>query len=316
MATDDFKFPDEYDDDDNNPNIDDDDGDVIIIDDTPEPDRNIRPLPKHLVDELETNDESEEYSKKVKNKFQQFKKVYHDERRSKEAAQREQVAAIDFARQVLEDNKRLKAILKTGEEELINTYKSSAELELDTAKRNFREAYDSGDTDAIVEAQSELIKANNKLDKTKEFRPNIQEKDIQLPEVAQKAPEIDPKVTKWVAENPWYIDPSKKTMAKFALAVHEELLESHGQGYVGSKDYFNSINNEVRRRFPEEFEDADTTTPEPSPAPKPSLVAPVRRSTTSVKPKLTVSQLAIAKKLGITPKQYEDEVIKLEASNG
>jgi len=72
-------------------------------------------------------------------------------------------------KKILEDNKRLKALLHTGEEELINTYKSSAELELETAKRNYKEAYDGGDTDTIVEAQSELIKANNKLDKTKDF---------------------------------------------------------------------------------------------------------------------------------------------------
>ena len=309
MATENYKFPDEFDDEDDI-EIEIDEDDVEIIDDTPEADKNIRPLPQHLVDELETDDEAEEYSKKVKNKFQQYKKVFHDERRSKEAAQREQAEAIKFAQKILEDNKRLKALLHTGEEELINTYKSSAELELETAKRNYREAYDSGDTDAIVEAQSELIKANNKLDKTKDFRPNIPEIDIQLPQT-QTVPQVDPKVTQWVAENPWYIDPSKKKMAKFALAVHEDLIETHGQGYVGSKDYFKSINKEVQLRFPEEFE-VDNT-----PTPKPSVVASVRRSTTSsVKPKLTLSQLAIAKKLGVTPKQYEDEVNKLEAKNG
>ena len=92
MATN-FKFPDELEDD---IDIETDEEEIEIIDDTPEEDRNIRPLPKEMVDELETDDESEEYSKKVKNKFQQYKKVYHDERRNKEAAQREQEAAIEF----------------------------------------------------------------------------------------------------------------------------------------------------------------------------------------------------------------------------
>lgn len=305
MATN-YKFPDELEDD---IDIETDEEEIEIIDDTPEEDRNIRPLPKEMVEELETDDESEEYSKKVKNKFQQYKKVFHDERRNKEAAQREQEAAIEFAKKVIEENKKLKALLTTGEEELINTYKTAAELELESAKRNYKEAYDGGDTDSIVEAQTELIKANNKLDKTKDFRPNIPSSEIQYPELP-KQPQVDPKVAEWVAENPWYVDPSKKAMAKFAIAVHEDLIETHGQGYVGSKDYFKSINKEVQRRFPEEFE-----TDEPS-THKPTLVAPVRRSTVQAKPKLTASQLSIVKKLGITPEQYIAEMTKLEAASG
>ena len=107
MANEDYKFPDELDDDDIGVEVDEGDDDVEIIDDTPEEDRNISPLPKRLVDELETDGESEEYTKKVKNKFQQYKKVYHDERRNKEAAQREQEAAIEFAKKVIEENKKL-----------------------------------------------------------------------------------------------------------------------------------------------------------------------------------------------------------------
>jgi len=309
MANEDYKFPDELDDDDIGVEVDEGDDDVEIIDDTPEEDRNISPLPKRLVDELETDDESEEYTKKVKNKFQQYKKVYHDERRNKEAAQREQEAAIEFAKKVIEENKKLKALLTTGEAELINTYKTAAELELESAKRNYKEAYDSGDTDSIIEANTELIKANNKLDKTNDFRPNITNTELQYPEVA-KPPQVDPKVAQWVAENPWYVDPSKKAMAKFALAVHEDLIETHGQGYAGSKDYFKSINKEVQRRFPEEFESEAPSTQ------KPTLVAPVRRSTVQAKPKLKASQYAIAKKLGLTAEQYMAEVTKLEALNG
>jgi hypothetical protein len=162
-----------------------------------------------------------------------------------------------------------------------------------------------------VAANQELIKAHNKLDKTKDFRPNIPESDIQPPARPPQTPAVDPKVTKWVADNPWFVDPSKKVMAKYAIAVHEDLIETYGQQYVGSKDYFNRINQEVRQRFPEEF-----TADEPSTA-KPALVAPVRRSsTTQTKPKLKASQLAIAKKLGITPEQYVAEVNKLEALNG
>jgi hypothetical protein len=299
-----FQFPDELDD---NPNL-----EIDIVDDTPPEDRNIAPLPKEMADELETLPESEEYSKQVKNKFLQYKKVYHDERRAKEAAQREQEEALDIAQKILDENKRLKALLKTGEEELINTYKTSAELEVDKAKRRYKEVYDNGTTDEIIDANQELIKATSKLDKATNFRPTMGNTDseIQLPKKQPQAT-VDPKVEKWVSENPWYIDPSKKKMAKYALAVHEDLLETKGQPFVGTSEYFSSITDEVKRRFPEEFPEDD------KPSAKPQVVAPVKRSTsTGNKVTLRASQLAIAKKLGLTPEQYAKEVVLLEKQHG
>jgi len=307
-----YVFPDELENDDT-------EQDNIEIEeesDVPLEDRGIEPLPKELADALETLPDSEEYSKTVKNKFLQFKKIYHDERRLKEQAQREQNEALTLAQKILDENKRLKTLLKTGEEELLTTYKSAAELEVDKAKRRYKEAYDAGTTDEIVDAQQELIKATAKLDKASDFRPTMQdtESEYSLP---KPAPAVDPQVAQWVKENPWYVDPSKKKMAKYALAVHEDLAETRGQNFVGSKAYFDEITKEVKQRFPEEWKEpeGDDRGSSGEGTPKPDVVAPVRRSTSSKKVVLKTSQLAIAKKLGLTPEQYAIEVMKLEKAN-
>jgi hypothetical protein len=312
-----YRFPND-DDDDLNSELGVDDAGIEIEEesDVPAADRNIEPLPKDLADELETLPDSEEYSKTVKNKFLQYKKVYHDERRLKEQAQREQNEALTLAQKILDENKRLKTLLKTGEEELLTTYKSAAELEVDKAKRRYKEAYDAGTTDEIVDAQQELIKATAKLDKASDFRPTMQdtESEYSLP---KPAPAVDPQVAQWVKENPWYVDPSKKKMAKYALAVHEDLAETRGQNFVGSKAYFDEITKEVKQRFPEEWKEpeGDDRGSSGEGTPKPDVVAPVRRSTSSKKVVLKTSQLAIAKKLGLTPEQYAIEVMKLEKAN-
>ena len=106
--------------------------DIEVQDDTPEEDRGRTPLPKEIVEELEA-DELEDYSDKVKIRLKQMKKVWHDERRAKEAAFREQQEAITFAQQTIEENKRLKSRLSEGEKSFLDTARGAAELELEMA---------------------------------------------------------------------------------------------------------------------------------------------------------------------------------------
>lgn len=313
MSNEEYKFPDEID-----AETYSDEYEIEIEDDTPEPDKNKTPLPKEITAELEEADDSEEYSGNVKNKFKQYKKAWHDERREKEQAFREQEEALTMAQKLLDDNKRLKSLLESGEKELINTYQTSAELELDQAKRKYKEAYDYGNTDAIVDAQEELMKATNKLDKANNFRPTAQNVDIdvQIPQKQpQKAVAVDPKVAEWVAENPWYVDPAKKPMSRFAMGVHDDLFEKYGADFIGTDKYYEHINKEVALRFPEEFETpTDLNADKPQRTSKLStVVAPATRSTAPKKVTLTKTQVALAKKLGITPEQYVREQIKLEA---
>lgn len=315
-----FKFPDELEDDAKNITVEVEEDEIIIEveDDTPPEDRNIDPLPESLKEELETVDKSKEYSRNVKEKFTQYKKAWHEERRAKEEAYREQKEALDMAQNILEENKRLKGLLHSGEKELISTYQNSAEMEVEKAKRNYKEAYDSGDSDRMMEAQEEMISARIKLDKAKNFQPiTLQESgnDVKLQVKQNQQPaQMDPKVAAWVSNNQWFVSPSKKAMRKYAEGVHEELEETYGRGYIGTDEYFNKIDTEIKRRFPEEF--ADTQNDEddrPQRTKNSTVVAPARRSTSSKRIVLTKSQMSTIKKLGISPEQYYREQQKLES---
>jgi hypothetical protein len=322
---DDFKFPDEIEDKKDEDksseleiSIEDDDVEVKVkvVDDTPIEDRNFEPLPEEIAETLETADESNDYGRKVREKFSQYKRAWHDERREKEAALREQQEALSVAQRILDENKRLKTMLQSGEKELISNYQASAELEVDKAERNYKEAYDSGDSDKLLEAQKELMRAEMKLDKAKNFRPTVQteENDVQTTQTRpQQEQQMDPKVANWVSKNPWFVDRNKLAMRKYAEGVHEELADRYGKAYIGTDKYFESIDKEVQRRFPEEFAGANVETEKPQRTRQNSVVAPAKRSTAPKQVVLTKSQVALAKKFGLTNEQYAREFTKLEA---
>jgi hypothetical protein len=288
---------------------------IEVEDDAPPEDRNVEPLPESIKEDLEQADESADYSKNVQQKFKQYKKAWHDERRAKEAAFREQQEALAAAQRILDENKKLKEMLQSGEKELLDTYKTSAEMEVKKAERDYKEAYDSGDSEKLLEAQKEMIRAQLKLDKAKNFKPTLQVEDNQVESTPkqQTAARMDPKAAAWVDKNPWFVDPKKRSMSNFARGVHEELAEQYGGSFVGTDEYYARIDKEVRRRFPEEF-DADTKSDEKPQRTKPStVVAPAKRSTAPKRISLTSTQIGLAKKFGITPEQYAREVLKLGA---
>ena len=324
MEQEDFKFPDEQEETQGKPedtldiSVEGDEVEIEVKDDTPLEDRGREPVPEEIKQELEEADTSADYSRNVKEKFTQYKKAWHDERRQKEAALREQQEALNIAQRILDENKKLKEMLQSGEKELISTYQTSAELELDKAKKAYKDAYDSGDSDRLLEAQEEMTKAQLKLDKAKNFKPTVQisENDVQIPQKQSQQPaQLDPKVADWVSKNQWFVDPRKRAMRKFAEGVHEELEETYGRGYVGTDAYYSRIDDEVKRRFPEEFADIQNEEEEkPQRTAKLStVVAPAKRSTSSKKVVLTKSQMATIKKLGISPEQYVREQQKLGA---
>jgi hypothetical protein len=292
---------------------------VVEVDDTPEEDKNVEPLPNEIKKDLETADSSAEYSKNVKDKFTQYKKAWHDERRAKEAALREQQEALTAAQAILDENRRLKEVLQSGEKELISSYQTSAELEASQARKAYKEAYDSGDSDALAEAQEEMMRAQLKLDRAKNFKPTVQitENDVKLQtKQSQQPAQMDDKVAEWVSNNPWYVDPDKKSMSKYAVFIHEELEEKFGRAFIGTDEYFKRIDTEVKRRFPEEFDDIEVKNDEDKPQRTSRLstvVAPAKRSTSSKKIVLTKTQVALAKKFGLSPEQYARELNKLES---
>jgi hypothetical protein len=311
-----YKFPDEID---KKASARDEDEDqdirIEIEDDTPPEDRGRKPLPKAILEEIE-QDELDEYSGKAKERLFQMRKVWHDERREKEAALREQQEAIRIAQQILEENKMLKSTLASGEKEYISTVQYAADTELEMAKRNFREAHDSGDPDKLMEAQQALTEATLRVDKTKNYRPTLQnaENDIKLPQMNQAVskPPPDPKYVDWrERNNSWFQKDKEMTQAAFGL--HEKLADQYGPEYIGTDDYYQRMDKTMRKRFPEAFRDEDTEEADSRPQRKAStVVASAKRSTAPKSIRLTTSQIALAKKLRLTPEQYAREVLKLE----
>ena len=284
---------------------------IEVEDDTPEADRGREPMPKEIVDELE-NDELEEYSEKVKLRMKQMKKVWHDERREKERYQREQNEVLSTAQRLMEENKRLKSTLYQGEQTLVQTYQQSTEYERAQAQREYKEAYETGDSDKLVAAQEKLQDVNYRLTQLKAYKPSSQEENysVQVPQEQFQAPRIDQKTAAWQERNQWY--GTDEEMTATALGLHQKLERERGPQHVGTDEYWQTIDKTMSRRFPEYFGESEkqgSDTPKHKSA---TVVAPASRSTSSKKIVLKASQVAIAKKLGVTPEQYVREVMKME----
>lgn len=289
-----------------------------IIDDTPEEDRNREPLPKEKVEELEKDDLSD-YSERVKKRMAELRKVYHDERREKEAAAREREEALRFAQAIAEENRRLKSTLTSGEKTYIEVAKQAAEQEMALATKEYRDAYESADTDKLIEAQQRMNAAQMKLTQVSNYRPQY-ENTLQTPETSvniqperTQVPRPDERALNWQAKNTWF--GSDEEMTSLALGLHEKLVRL---GISPTSDeYYRRIDDTMRKRFPEQFEDDSLDKDPPSQRPKPStVVASATRSTAPKKVQLSRSAQTIARKLGITPEQYARELIKLESKNG
>jgi len=308
---DEYKFPDE---------ADKDSVEIEIVDDTPEQDRGKTPSDPKFVEELD-KDELDEYSAAAKQKIAGFKKVYHDERRAKEAADREREEAITVAKRLLEENKTLKSRVNNTESFAISSIKTNAHAALEKAKRDYREAYESGDTDKIIEAQEAITDAKMSIANAERAEENFKSQPVQDEEIVvqtpqrSKQPPRDLKFEKWRERNSWLdTDPEMRALA---MGLHEKLVAENGAGYATTDEYYRRIDATMRKRFPENFGDEEETEVEidskPPARPKPSVVvAPATRSTASKKMKLKPSQIALAKKLGISPEQYGKEVLKLE----
>ena len=287
-------------------------------DDTPPEDRNKEPLPEKILKELE-EDNLEDYSDRVKQRMAQLKKVYHDERRAKEEAAREKEEAIAYAQKVYQQNQKLQTTLSSGEEDYLKTLIGSAEKELALAKRDYREAYDSGDTDKIVEAQALMNSAQYKLSQASNLKP--QYKASQTPQnsvqssqevTRPRAPQPDAKAQAWQAKNQWF--GKDEEMTSLALGVHERLVRSGIQ--PTSDEYYLRIDETMQKRFPENFGEISLEPEKPSQRKPSNVVAPASRSTAPRKVRLSKTQVAFAKKLKLTPEQYAREMIKLENANG
>ena len=248
---------------------DEEDYEVEVVDDTPKADRNRKPSepPNDVTDE-----ELEEYSDKVRKRIQHFSKGYHDERRAKEEALRERQELERLAQQLVEENKKLKGNVNKNQTALLDQAKKNAAVETEAAKRAYKEAYESGDSDAVLDAQERLTNAKLKSDRLANFKlPALQETEtpVQRP-VEQTAPavQVDQRAADWQKANKWF--GADDEMTSLALGLHNKLVK---QGVSPQSDeYYETINSRMRQVFPDNFEEAE-------PKRKAQVVAPATRST-------------------------------------
>lgn len=324
VERDEFKFPDEVEGTNEQAQLDDGDIQVQIEDDTPPEDRGRKPLPRDMVEELE-KDDLEEYSDKVKKRLSQMKKVWHDERREKERALREREEALKFAQLREQEIRQLKQRIGNNERTILQEAEKSAANELSTAKERLKQAYDSGDGEQIANAQEALTDAKLKLQSIARVKPTLhqQEDDVEqsqqipTPQVASES-SADPKAEAWRERNTWFgVD---EEMTALALGLHEKLVRSGVD--PRSDEYYRRVDDTMRKRFPEAFDADEDDRTQTKQAQKPvrnkpsNVVAPVTRGTAPRQVRLTPTQVAIAKKLGLSNEQYARELMRLENDNG
>jgi len=297
-----FTFPDEVD---KKPLVIDDGGvDVVIETSTKE----TKPTQSN------DDDEIEKYDEKVKKRISDLQSGFHNERRRAEEAAREKEEALAFAQSIAEENKKLKGSLNVGQTALLEQAKKVVSNEIDDAKRRYKLAYESGDSDALVDAQELLTSAKIKMDRVNNFKPALQDEESNVklaPREVPRQPQADPKAAKWQNENSWF--GSDDEMTSFALGLHTKLIKNGID--PNSDDYYAKINSRIRQVFPENFglDDNETETPQSQSAPrqKSNVVAPATRSTSSSKIRLTPFQVTMAKKFGVSHELMAQKIAEL-----
>lgn len=276
---------------------------VEVVDDTPEEDRDKPRRPDGAEPDLGDDEELQDVSKKVQSRISKLRYEYHEERRAKEEAQRLREEAINMAKQAYEENQRLKQTLAQGENVLVDQAKSRIESQIKQAEISYRNAYESGDSDQIIQAQRQLSALEYERAKLGEYKPVQYQPDpepefFNQQQARPQVPKPDAKAMAWAERNPWFqTDPE---MTSYAFGVHQKLVE---QGYDPTSDaYYEQIDENVRKRFPENFGNSQRPG---------NVVAPAGRASKSPrKIKLTKTQVALAKRLGITPEQYAAQMLK------
>ena len=282
--------------------------DVEVVDDTPEEDKNRKPLDKEV--EEVTDEELENYGDKVKKRISELSHAKHDERRAKEAALRQAQELEQYTKRVIEENKRLKEYVSNGEQVYAGTLLESAQAKVEAAKRAYKEAVESYDPDQIVDAQTALNEAQWNLAEAKKFKPTplqAVEEPVYSQPTQQESARPDEKTVRWQARNQWFGENDEMTAV--ALATHKNLVANGVD--PRSDEYFGRIDARMRELYPDYFGESRRETRKPA-----NVVAPASRSTKAKKVVLTSTQVALAKRLGVPLDVYAKQIAKEEAQNG
>jgi hypothetical protein len=271
---------------------------VEVVDDTPKKDRNRKASePPEDV----TEEELENYSEKVRKRIQHFSKGYHDERRAKETAERERKELEKYAKQLAEENKSLSETKAKAQAALLESSKKEAEKDINVAKYAYKKAYDSGDSQKVLDAQEKLTDAKLKLDKLGNISLQEDETPVQS---EQRAAQPDEKASNWAEDNTWF--GTDEEMTAYAMGVHNKIVREGVD--PASEEYYETINSRMRSTFSDYFGEDEQTEGQETKKRKSNVVAPAARSTSPKKVTLTRTQVAIAKKLGVPLELYAKKV--------
>ena len=286
---------------------------VEEVDDRPEPDRVAARDPKGADFDI-PEEEIAQYSENVQKRIKQLKYEFHEERREKEAALRQNEEAVKYAQQIMQERDGLRATIAKGNEALYSVTQQKLDTEMTAAEGRYRDAYEEGDTEKIVEAQRGMTDAAVEKKQFEQYKP--QEDRVTEPDTPSEVPQgqpqvtVDPRAKEWLSKNRWFGNgPDKNVeMTGFAYGVHEELVRSGIDPTSKPDDYYAEVDRRIQDRFPEQFGGVEETRGSPPPQP---VVASARRSGgKSRKVQLTRSQVDLAKRLGLTKEQYAAQVAK------
>ena len=289
-------------------------------------------IPKQPVKQAEKEEGDEElsdYSEKVRKRINKLKYEQHEAQRQREAAERMREEAVKYAQQLAAKNQQYESLIQRGEGALVAQIKARATIALDQAKSLYKEAYEAGDAQKIIDAQEKLLNAQSEFREAEKHERVLQSRrpqEAQAPAPQQAQPQQVPQVPQpsqkaldWTKRNPWFGPQGNRAMTALAYGIHETLVREENVK-PDTDEYYQKIDATMRQRFPDYFEKDEEKEEIPAPAPQrtPSnVVAPANRSN-GAKPRkiqLTATQVSLAKRLGLTPEQYAKQLIK-ESSNG
>jgi len=296
-------------------NQEDDGFEIEVVDDTPEEDRGKPRRAEGTEPQIPNDEEIENYNENVQKRIKQLKYEFHEERRAKEEAARLQDEALRYAEQIKQENDKLKRTINDGEAVLVNQAKGRVDAQLEKARAAYKSAYETGDPDALIEAQEAIAKLSVEKDKYESYRPKPAPKAQPEPQYQQQAQQPMRQPSQmgidWAKDNPWFgphssgYDPE---MTGYAYGVHEKLIRN---GIApDTEDYYNKIDDAMRSVFPDKFDDGHIEESAPQ-RQTGNVVAPAARS--GKKPRkvqLTSTQVSLAKRLGLSNEQYAAQLMK------
>ncbi len=288
---------------------------IEIVDDTPEADRGKEPIPEKDIGPDPDESEIENYSEGVKKRINKLTAEKNDQRRKKEAAERQVNEASQLVIGYQNELNRMREVQAQGEVQALKEAKKRVESDLGKARTAYKAAVEAGDADQMTDAQEALAVASAErthIDRVMPAEPIApqmpQQPQYQQPQYQQAQPPIDPKTTRWVQNNPWFEADGNEDKTFTAYGIHYKMV---GEGFDPRTDeYYEELDTRIRTVYP------DLSTGGPTKArrkPPQTVVASAHREPGSpTKVQMTSSEVDLARKLGVTNEVFAKEKLRLE----